>query len=98
MTPHKALQWVERYLRCHCCKPVDMTVREYFNNLQRINTEKIPFLPPFGGDHQCLRDDEIVEIIVYGIPNSWKHEMTKQDFDPLEAGPCPLCFPLDGRG
>ena len=90
MTPHKALQRVKRYLRRHCRKPVDMSVREYFNALQRINTEEIPFLPPFGGAHQRLGDDEIIEIIVYGIPNSWKNEMTKQGFDPIEKGLGPL--------
>jgi len=86
MTPLKALQRVKRYLRRHCRKPVDMSVREYFNALQRINQEEIPHLPPFEGNAQRLAMDEIIEIIVYGIPNSWKHEMTKQGFDPLESG------------
>ena len=78
MTPHKALQRVKRYLRRHSRKPVDMSVREYFNAFQRINTEEIPFLPPFGGGHQRLGDDEVIEIIVYRIHNSWKNKMTKQ--------------------
>ena len=92
MTPHKALQRVKRYLHRHSRKPVDMSVQEYFNAFQRINTEEIPFLPPFGGDaQQRLGDDEIIEIIVYGIPNSsWKNEMTKQGFDQIEKGLGPL--------
>jgi hypothetical protein len=81
MTPAKALTRVKRYLRRFCRKPVDMSVREYFNALQRINNEEIPNLPPFGGDHQKLSMDEIMEIIHFGIPNSWKREMEVQGFD-----------------
>jgi hypothetical protein len=63
-----------------------MKVREFFNHLQRINNEEIPHLPPFRGDAQKLADDEIIEIILYGIPKSWKNEMTRQGFDPLNTG------------
>ena len=87
--PPKALQRVKRYLRRYCRKPKDMKIRVYFNALQRINQEEIPWLPPFGLGQQAdqrLAMDEVAEIIFYGIPNSWKKQMTLQGFDPIERG------------
>lgn len=90
MVPHKALTKVKRYLQRFCRKPADMSVQEYFNALQRINNEEIPELPPYQGVAQKLADDEILEIIYFGIPNSWKREMNLQGFDPLVQGMAPL--------
>jgi hypothetical protein len=84
MTPYKVLARVKRQLRRHSRKPADMTVNEYFTAIQRINCEELPLLPPQFDDTQCLTDEELTEIIYFGIPNSWKMEMVKQGFDPLE--------------
>ena len=81
--PAKALQKVRRYLRRFCRKPADMSVRQYFTALRHINDEELPWLPPFSPG-QSLTDDELAEIIYYGVPNSWKQEMTRQGFDPME--------------
>ena len=32
-----------------------------------------------------MPNDEVVDIIVYGLPKSWLKEMDKQDFDPFRA-------------
>jgi hypothetical protein len=41
-------------------------------------------LPPSFDDTQKLTDDELIEVIYFGIPNSWKNEMVRQGFDPIE--------------
>jgi hypothetical protein len=68
--PYKALQQVKRYLRRECRKPQDMKVRTYFVNLRRINNEEIPELPWFD-PNQGLTDDEIIDILLFGLPKSW---------------------------
>lgn len=82
--PQQALTKVKRYLRRYCRKPADMKFREYVSNLNRINREEIPFLPPFD-PNQYLPDDEMVDIIMFGIPASWKNEMERQGFNPFET-------------
>jgi len=83
LVPSRALAKVKRHLRRHSRKPADMTVRSYYQNLYRINTQEIPNLPPFG-DRQSFRDDEFIDIILYGTPGSWAREMERQGFDPMD--------------
>ena len=85
--PYKVLAQVKCQLRrSSICKSHDMTVNKYFAAIQRINKEELPCLPPHFNNTQKLPKEELVEILYYGIPNSsWKNEMTKQGFDPLDS-------------
>ena len=60
-----------------------MGIREYYQNLFRINSQEIPALPPFAAN-QAFRDDEFVDIILFGTPTSWAREMDRQGFDPMD--------------
>ena len=86
LIPSRALAKVKRHLRRHCRKPADMSVRQYYQNLYRINTQEIPNLPPFGA-RQNFREDEFIDIILYGTPGSWAREMERQGFDPMDHTP-----------
>jgi hypothetical protein len=86
LIPSRALAKVKRHIRRHCRKPADMSVRQYYQNLYRINNEEIPNLPPFGA-LQNFREDEFVDIILYGTPGSWAREMDRQGFDPIDHTP-----------
>ena len=66
-------------------KPVDMKVRNYYQNLICVNNEELPNLPPFKLDNK-LSEDELLDIILFGTPPSWQNEMERQNFDPIEAG------------
>jgi hypothetical protein len=79
--PLKVFSKVKRYLR-KVRKPADMSVREYWNLLTRINCTEIPMLPPFTGSIQSLEPDEFIEIICQGVPKSWLREMDRQGKDP----------------
>ena len=86
LVPSKALAKVKRYIRRQCRKPTDMSIRQYYQNLFRINTQEIPALPPFGTD-QNFRDDEFIDIILFGTPKGWAQEMERQGFDPMDHSP-----------
>ena len=82
LLPNKVLARVKRNLRREMRKPVDMKVRHYFNNINRINQEEIVHLPPFLGN-QSLLDDEMIDILLFSTPKSWSREMDRQGFDPM---------------
>jgi hypothetical protein len=87
LLPNKILQRVKRYLRREARKPADMNVKTYYMHVNRINSEEIPECPPNFNQSQCLADDEIVDILLYGTPKSWQRDMDKQGFDPLLKTP-----------
>jgi hypothetical protein len=79
--PYKALTKQKRYMRRHMKKPAGMKVRTYAAHINKINKEELGELPPFR-ENQLLDKDEIVEIILNGVPAAWETEMDKHDFDP----------------
>ena len=62
-------------------KPAEMKIRDYYNNLVRVNESELTILPP-GGHTQSFSADELIDVILYGIPQSWHKEMERQGFDP----------------
>jgi hypothetical protein len=81
--PYKALEKQKRFMRHKMRKPADMKIRIFVNHLHRINFDEIPQLPPFVTGQE-LSNNELLDIILFGIPKSWVKEMDKQDFDPHE--------------
>jgi len=82
VSPYKALEKQKRFMRRKMRKPADMKVRIFVNHLHRINFDELPQLPPFATGQE-LSNDELLDIILFGIPKSWVKEMDKQDFDPF---------------
>jgi hypothetical protein len=80
--PFRCLSKVKRHLRRECRKPFDMKARAYVNAIMRINDEELPNIPPAVAG-QPLSEDEILDIILYGTPKSWRTEMIKQGFEPM---------------
>jgi len=87
LLPNKILQRVKRYLRREARKPVDMSVKAHLMHVIHIDNQEIPRLPPNFNNAQCLGDDEIVDILLFGAPKSWQGEMDCQGFDPLTHTP-----------
>ncbi len=83
MCPYKVLEKQKRSMRRHMRKPADMKIRTFVNHLIRINTEELPHLPPYKANQQ-LTDDELVDIVCYGIPKSWLRKMDEHAFDPMD--------------
>ena len=83
--PRKVLARVKRSMRRDMRKPATMKVRNYYQNLIRLNDEELPNLPPFTNDNK-LSDDELLDILLFGTPRSWQNEMERQNFDPIVSG------------
>jgi hypothetical protein len=81
--PKKVLYRSKEFVRTKCRKPRDIKVCPYYQHLTRINTDKLPNLPPFGAN-QGFTNDELLHILMSGTPNSWKKVMEKQGFDPMD--------------
>ena len=84
LAPFKVLEKQKRYMRRYMRKPTGMKTRTYVNLIQAINDEELPNLPPNFNADQKLGQDEITDIIMYGIPKSWVRKMDEHNLDPLE--------------
>jgi hypothetical protein len=70
---------MRRYLR----KPRDMTTREFAARVSELN-QYLKQFPPFEYNQE-LDEDEIIDILEFGIPHSWQNYMVLQGFDPMES-------------
>ena len=82
LMPRRVLARVKRQLRRDTRKPKNMKVRTYMQYILRQNMEYIQKLPPFD-PNQALSSDELLDILLFGTPNSWQKEMERQGFDPI---------------
>jgi hypothetical protein len=80
--PQRALAFQKRYMRRYLRKPKDMTTREFAARLSELN-QYLKQFPPFE-DNQEIDDEELIDIMEFGIPNSWQTNMVLQGFDPLD--------------
>ena len=87
--PPKSLERVKRYLRREYRKPADMTIRVYYQHLQRINEDEIPRLPPFE-EAKKFGPDDLIDILMHATPKSWHRKMDRQGRDSLEMTPVEL--------
>ena len=83
--PRRALLLQKRYMRRFVRKPPTMTTRDYVARISEMNSY-LPLFPPVtaGTTPEKLPDDEIVDLLEFGVPNSWQKAMILQDFDPLQ--------------
>jgi hypothetical protein len=79
--PKKAKLKIKRYLRREVRKPGDMKVRDYYANIIRMNNEELPELYPYD---KALTKDELIDILLWGVPRSWIRQMDLQGKDPDE--------------
>ena len=79
--PQRALNRQKRYMRRYMRKQVGMSTREFAARLAELNAYLADF-PPFEND-QGLAQDEIIDILEFGVPNAWQRNMVLQGFDPM---------------
>ena len=91
LIPKKTVSIVKRNMRREMRKPAEMKVRTYYSHLTRLNNSELKYLPPFQADGSLggheLKNDEIIDILMYAVPKSWLREADRQGFDPLEHSP-----------
>jgi len=76
----KALTKFKRYLRCHCHKASNMTIRQFVNRIRKINEHELPLLVPMLPTNS-LGYDKIMELLFYGIPNRHCKKLQEMDID-----------------
>ena len=62
-------------------KPRSMTTREYIACVNEINSYLTSF-PPFQRN-QALREDEVLDLLEFGVPSTWQKEFWRQGYDPI---------------
>jgi len=84
--PKRAVLLQKRYMRRFVRKPVGMTTRDYVARISEMNSY-LPLFPSVTANGEVptkLPDDEILDLLEFGVPNSWQRTMILQDFDPLQ--------------
>ena len=80
--PNKALQKQKRYMRRVLRKPRELSTRDFVSRVCEINNLLTQF--PGATNESKLPDDELLDLLEFGMPNSWQRSMTLQDFDPVD--------------
>jgi len=80
--PIKALQTQKRYMRRFLRKPREMKTREYVSRVCEINKMLVHF--PTVDQDSRLPNDEMLDLLEFGMPSSWQKTMILQDFDPVD--------------
>jgi len=82
--PKRALQTQKRFMRRFLRKPPSLKIREYVARVVEIN-DMLELFPPSkeGETATKLPSDEILDLLEFGLPNTWQKNMVLQDFDPL---------------
>ena len=80
-SPSDVLAQQIRMMKHEMKKPYDLKFKAYVSMLLKINLLELPELPPFSGKTQSLTKADLVEIIRYGVPQKWQHQLRLQNFD-----------------
>jgi hypothetical protein len=83
--PARAVLLQKRYMRRYLRKKRECSTKEFVARLSEMNSY-LPLFPPIedgGAAPSKLEDDEILDLLEFGVPNSWQRNMILQDFDPL---------------
>ena len=80
--PDRALQKQRRALRRNIRKPENMKTNQFYARLVEMNEQLEKF--PNGTEDDKLSEDELKEILEFGLPKSWQIHMTLCQFKCLE--------------
>ena len=76
--------WLRRSRQAR--KTNDLLTRRWVARIQEINM-MLPEFPPDFSKEQELRSEDLIEILEYGIPNTWKAKMVELGFIPADHTP-----------
>ena len=63
-------------------KPAELTTSQFYARLVELNKQLKEF--PDANENSCLSDDELKEILEFGLPNKWRTQMIFSRFIPAE--------------
>ena len=81
MFPQDALKeqktWMRRFLK----KPADWDIKKYVARVVEINDYLVQFPPKTAGaDPEKLPEDELLELLEFGIPLRWRNQLHLQNY------------------
>ena len=86
--PIKAYFTQKQAMRRFMRKPKEMKIRDYVDRLMEINSY-LPHFPVKDGEEaaKSLPKEEIMDILLFGIPNSWQKKIVELGFDSIAHTP-----------
>ena len=83
--PECSVRMQKHWMCRQLCKPHDMSIRTYVARVVEIN-DQIPSYPHLDdeGPASKLNKDELMDILEFGIPNSWQKQMILHNFDLIQ--------------
>lgn len=84
--PYQAASNQRRYLRRVLRKKADVTVKQFVDRVLELNNYLARFPPTTvgGPEPDILSDEDVMELLEFGVPNSWRNQMTMQGFIPKQ--------------
>eukprot|EP00957_Ditylum_brightwellii_P048455 3676860-Ditylum_brightwellii.AAC.1 len=84
--PKKARQTQKHYMQRNLRLVGGMTVKEWAAQVSELNRYLNDF-PIYNRNRiQPLNDDKLLDILEYGVPVSWRRELTVQGLNPVDQG------------
>ena len=80
--PARALQMQKRFMRRFLRKPAGVKTREFVARVNEMNNFIREFPSPNGEPATALPEDEILDLLEFGVPNSWQKQFLMHQFDP----------------
>jgi len=82
--PYQAASNQRRYLRRVLRKKPDVTVKQFVDRVLELNNYLARFPPSVVGGPapDILSDEDVMELLEFGVPISWRNQMTMQGFIP----------------
>ena len=87
--PQKFLQDQKRWMRRFLKKPRNIPVQDYISCVIEINNYLEVFLPVIAGRNATkLPDNELQDLLEFGIPIKWQQQILVQNFKPTAGTLC----------
>ena len=84
--PYQAASNQRRFLRRVLRKKADVTIKQFVDRVLELNNYLARFPPTIVGGPapDILSDEDVMELLEFGVPNSWRNQMTMQGFIPKQ--------------
>ncbi|MEL7196315.1 MAG: hypothetical protein AAFO96_28030, partial [Bacteroidota bacterium] len=86
LLPRRAVQVQKRYMRRILRKPKGTSTREFVARVIELNE----YIVEMDDSATKLEDDEIMDLLEFGLPARWQKTMVIQQFDPMAHSPTEL--------
>ena len=81
--PLNAVFIQKRYMRRFVHKTREVSIKEFVARQNKLNNylTSFPKEDDEDDDIEALPEDELMEILEFGVPNSWQNKMVQQNFN-----------------